>query len=221
MAIAHTIPVAIHGRYLVESPTHGMPVGALVGCHGYAESADVQLERLRGIPDRWLLVSIQGLHRFYRAKTGEVVANWMTRQDRELAIADNVAYVSAVVDEVLQGLKVDLPVVYAGFSQGVAMAFRAACASRRRVMGVVAVGGDVPPELSAEALGRLPAALVARGTRDATYTLEQWHADEARLRAAGVRLRTLSFDGGHEWQDEVSREAAALLRSTPLEFPAQ
>jgi len=145
----------------------------------------------------------------------------MTRQDRESAIADNVAYVSAVVDEVLKGLKVDVPLLYAGFSQGVAMAFRAACASHRRVMGVVAVGGDVPPELSAEDLGRLPAALVARGARDAAYTLEQWHADEARLRAAGVRLRTLSFDGSHEWNDEVSREAAALLRSIPSEFRAR
>ena len=48
--------------------------------------------------DRWRLVSIQGLHRFYQRRADEVVASWMTRQDRELAIADNLAYVAAVID---------------------------------------------------------------------------------------------------------------------------
>ena len=214
MAIARTIPVAVHGRYLVESPTHGMPAGVLLGCHGYAESADVQMERLRGMPHAaaWLLASIQGLHRFYRGRTTDVVASWMTRQDRELAIADNVAYVAAVVDEILRELNVDLPVLFAGFSQGVSTAFRAGCSSRRRVAGVVAVGGDVPPELSVEALGRLPAVLLARGERDEIYTADKWHADQTRLRAAGVVLRAVSYDGGHDWHDQVNREAAALLR---------
>jgi hypothetical protein len=74
----------------------------LVGFHGYAESADVQLDRLRAIPgtERWLLVSIQGLHRFYQPRTNDVVASWMTRQDRELATVDNLAYVTAVLDAV-------------------------------------------------------------------------------------------------------------------------
>jgi predicted esterase len=213
MAIARNIPVSIHGRYLVESPTHSMPAGVLVGCHGYAESAEVQMQRLQTIPNagRWLLVSIQGLHRFYRGRTGEVVASWMTRQDREFSIADNVGYVTAVIDEMAQELKVELPILYAGFSQGVAMAFRAACLSQRRVAGIVAVGGEVPPELSAEALGRLPETLIARGTGDTWYTEEQWHADQVRLRAAGVDLRACGFEGGHEWHDDVNREAGALL----------
>ena len=64
-----------------------------MGFHGYAEGADIQLERLQAIPGsgRWLLVSIQGLHRFYQSRTRDVVASWMTRQDRELAMADNLA----------------------------------------------------------------------------------------------------------------------------------
>lgn len=69
-----TISIVSHGRYLVcvpasaasnraPHPAPGAPV--LVGFHGYAESAEVQLARLRDIPgaDRWLLVSIQGPHR--------------------------------------------------------------------------------------------------------------------------------------------------------------
>ena len=54
---------------------------------------------MRAIPGaaRWRLVAIQGLHRFYQRRDNQVVASWMTRQDRELAIADNLAYVAGVM----------------------------------------------------------------------------------------------------------------------------
>ena len=55
------------------------------------------MELLRGVPvdASWTRVAIQGLHRFYRGRSRTTVASWMTRQDRELLIADNVAYVDA------------------------------------------------------------------------------------------------------------------------------
>src|SRR5438309_290549 len=56
--IERTIAATIHGRYLVETPSGGAPVGTLVGCHGYAEPAEAQLERMRalvcrGSRDEW------------------------------------------------------------------------------------------------------------------------------------------------------------------------
>ena len=214
MSTAHTIAVSIHGRYLTATPSVGKPAGLLVGCHGYGENADIQLERLRSIPgaERWLLVSIQGLHRFYRSRSEDVVASWMTRQDRELAIADNVTYVTAVVDAASRDAGAGSSLVFAGFSQGVAMAFRAACWLPWPVAGILAVGGDVPPELTREALARLPVAMLARGERDEWYTDAKWTADQTRLREAGVDVRAIGFEGGHEWHDEVNREAGALLQ---------
>ena len=184
----------------------------LVGFHGYAEGAGAQLTRLREIPgsDRWTLVAIQGLHRFYQRRTNEVIASWMTRQDRELAIADNLAYVGRVVDAVFEGTP---PLVFAGFSQGVAMAFRAACATDRRVDAVVAVGGDVPPEIDATSLARVHSALVCRGERDEWYTDEKFQHDVARLRGVGVSAQAVTFDGGHEWSAPVLEAASAFLRS--------
>ena len=83
--IERRIATPTHGRYLVVPPATLGPAPVLVGFHGYAEGAEAQLERLRAIPgaDRWRLVSIQGLHRFYQRRTNEVVAGWMTRQGRE------------------------------------------------------------------------------------------------------------------------------------------
>src|SRR5580704_1548028 len=122
------IATGTHGRYLIEPPASAGPAAVLVGFHGYSEGAEAQLERMRRIPgaDRWLLVSIQALHRFYQRRTNDVVASWMTRQDRELAIADNLAYVNAVIDAVDREYPGARPLVLAGFSQGVSMTFRAA-----------------------------------------------------------------------------------------------
>lgn len=213
MAHAQTIAVTTHGRYLVEPASEGNPRGLIVGCHGYGEPADLQLERLKSIhgSERWTLVSVQGLHRFYRGRTNDVVASWMTRQDRELAIDDNLAYVAAVVTSVAHEAPVPPQIVFAGFSQGVAMAFRSACSSPLPVAAVVAVGGDIPPELSNEQLARLPTVLLAHGTRDEWYTPAKWEADQGRLRAAGVEVLAVGFEGGHEWHAEVNRAAAALL----------
>ena len=210
--IERTIRTATHGRYLLDPPADPA-AGTLVGFHGYAEGADAQLARMRAIPgaERWLLVSIQGLHRFYQRRADEVVASWMTRQDRELAIADNVAYVAEVVESVMHEWPGSRPLVFSGFSQGVAMTFRAAAGSRRTVNGVISVCGDVPPELGIAALGRLARVLICRGARDEWYTTSKFDTDIGRLRAAGAAVTPLTFDGGHEWSDPVIRAAQTFL----------
>lgn len=211
--IERRIAVNTHGRYLVVPPADDVPAGLLVGFHGYAEGAESQLERLRAIPgsNRWGLVAIQGLHRFYQRRTNEVIASWMTRQDRDLAIADNLAYVEGVLDAVSRESS-HTRLVFAGFSQGVAMAFRAACATTRPVDGVIAVGGDVPPEIDPASLGHVRTALVCRGTRDEWYTDEKFQQDVARISRAGAAVHPVAFDGGHEWSAAVLEAASAFLR---------
>ena len=210
MVIDRAIAVETHGRYLVEVPAGGGPWPLLVGFHGYAEAAEDQLVRLRSSANAggWLVVAVQGLHRFYRGRREDVVASWMTRQDRELAIADNLAYVAAVIDAVSREWTADGRVVFAGFSQGVAMAFRAAA---HRGTAVMAFGGDVPPELGPAALARIPAAFIGRGTRDDWYGRDKHESDLRRLRAAGTDVEAHAFDAGHEWTAEVSRTAADFL----------
>jgi len=211
--IARTIRASTHGRYLVERPLSPGAAPLLVGFHGYAETAAAQLERMRAIggSQEWLLVSIQALHPFYRGRSQDVVFGWMTKEDREQAIADNVAYANAVVEAIAGEHALSGRLVFAGFSQGVAMAFRAAVVSPRPVSGVVVCGGDVPPELEAAALARIPSVLIGRGLRDDWYTPEKAAADLQRLRAARVEATPVEFDGGHEWPAPFIDAAATFL----------
>ena len=209
----HTVAATTHGRYWVRSPV-GTPAGLLVGCHGYGQQAESFASDLEAIPgtDRWLLASVQGLHRFY-TRAGEVVASWMTSQDRELMIADNTTYMRAVVARVRADhaavLPPAAPLVLLGFSQGVAMAFRAA-ADHGRCAGVIALGGDVPPDVRA-AVPALPAVLIGRGHAEEWYTAERLASDVAWLRTIGADLTVCEYEGGHEWTGAFREAAGAFL----------
>ena len=156
----HTIPAQTHGRYLVRD---GPRERLLLGFHGYAQNAEIHMADLEQIPgiDAWTVVAVQALNRFYLGRSTDTAGCWMTRQDRELAIADNINYVRAVV----AALPPAETIVVEGFSQGAAMAWRAA-AHLDRVAGVIILGGDVPPDVD----GPLPPVLIGRGEDDEWYT---------------------------------------------------
>lgn len=215
-----SIPARVHGTYLVAPPTDGAdPTAALVGFHGYGERAEHHLAELAKIPgaERWLLVAVQALHPFYK-RSGEVVASWMTSFDRDHAIADNVAYALAVIDELARHHPSLQSLALIGFSQGVAMAYRAAAALGERsdgaplpVRALVALAGDVPPEVETGGLERLPPVLLAAGRKDDWFGPQELDRDAARLRAGGARVETLLFAGGHEWTGEVFARAGEFL----------
>jgi len=195
-----TIAATVHGRYLVRD---GPPERLIAGFHGYAEDAERHMKdllRIDGI-DQWTVVAVQALHPFYAGRTEKVVASWMTRLDRDLAIADNIAYVRSVLAEFPRARTI----VFAGFSQGVAMAYRAA-SRLEKAAGVIALGGDVPPEVAAP----LPPVLVARGKRDDWYSEEKFEKDLKFLRGI-TEVTTCVFEGGHEWSDEFRAAASRFL----------
>ena len=200
-----------HGRILLRETSD--PRGLLVGFHGYSESAETQMARLESIPGsgRWTLVAVQALHRFYRGRSQEIGASWMTRQDRDDAIEDNIEYVDRVIGAI-SGVKE--PLVCAGFSQGGAMAFRAAVRGKTRGAGVISVGADVPPELLADPSRPLPKLiLLMRGREDDWYTEAKLRTDVTELTKRGCPPHVLTYAGGHDWTPEVSTAAGALLEA--------
>jgi predicted esterase len=216
MSQIHTIATTTHGRYLLDEGTGDPPVGMLVGFHGQSEDAAIEMEALQRIRGErpWLLLSVQGLHRYYNRR-GEVVAAWMTRQDRELAIADNIAYVRLVVATVLAALPVAPPLlVYSGFSQGTAMAYRAAAFGGRPADGLIILAGDVPPDVLPRA-ATLPPVLLGRGSQEPWYTEEKAAIDRAHLASAGVACVEHVFDAGHVRHPSFSDRAGQFLDSLP------
>lgn len=203
-----SIATTTHGRVLVREAVE--PAAAVVGFHGYMENAEIQMERLARLPgsERWTLISVQGLHRFYKGRGQEVIAGWMTRQDRDDMIADNIEYADRVVEAAAPS---GIPLFTAGFSQGVAMAFRAGVRGRRRANGIIAVGGDIPPELLTDTSVEFPAVLLAKGETDEWYTTEKMTADVTALGARGIHPLVFLHPGGHDWTADVADTAARFV----------
>ncbi len=178
------------------------------------------LEEMRRIPgaERWRLISVQALHRFYTRNDQAVVASWTTRQDRELAIADNIEYVNRAVATVVAersnseptNPNSELRVVFLGFSQGASMAARAALRGSHRAAGLVMLGGDIPPDVRELANATWPPVLIGCGTQDTWYA-KHLDSDLEFLRGRGVRHELVRFDGGHEFTDEFRRRVGSWL----------
>jgi predicted esterase len=203
--ITETLETSIHGRYLHEARGSDR---LLVGFHGYGELAEAsfhQMERIPGI-ERWSVAAIQALHPFY-TRTGDVVASWMTSLDRTHAIADNLNWVR----NVLAALPEPRLLVFAGFSQGAAMAARAA-ADTASPAGLILLGGDIPPEIKSDPEVVLPPVLLGRGTQDTWYTETKFKEDLKYLERS-TRVVSSVFAGGHEWSEEFRRAAGEFLHT--------
>ena len=213
------VPATVHGRVFIEpDEPAAVSAGALVGFHGYAQTGNDMMEQLRSIPgaDGWTRVSIQALNRFYIRGDAQVVSCWMTREDRDVAIADNIAYVDSAIAGVTEHSAAGTehaPLVLLGFSQGTAMAYRAALMGAQPAAGIIALAGDIPPELKAEGAGRhpWPKVLIAVGDKEQWYTGAKLDDDLAFLAARGIDHSVVRFAGGHEWTDEFRNAASQFL----------
>jgi predicted esterase len=108
--------------------------------------------------------------------------------------------------------QVQPPLVFAGFSQGGAMAYRAA--AHHEADALIVLAADVPPDVASALPVRLPPVLIGRGLRDHAYLEAKEAADVAVLDKLGVPVQVCNFDGGHEWSDAFRAAAGVVLAGT-------
>lgn len=218
-----SIPASTHGRVLMRPGLISekrdpilFPAVTLVGFHGYAQSAEDMMDVLERLPGsgHCTLVSVQALSRFYTRGDQKIVASWMTRQDREQTIADNIAYIDRALGGNETGTlfrEMSPGLIFVGFSQGVAMAYRAALLGSHPAAGIIAIGGDLPPDVKNVPADRWPKVFIAVGAKDQWYTADKVSADEAFLKTQGVAHEIHRSDAGHEVTDSMLAAAAAFI----------
>ncbi|MBX3178044.1 MAG: alpha/beta fold hydrolase [Candidatus Hydrogenedentes bacterium] len=202
--------------YVTQAPDRGVGPNTtpLVVLHGWGQSAPSFMRRFRGLAGSdVLVVAMQGPHQIYLDRdTRKVGFSWLTAFDRRRGVADFVNTLDTVMARVRADFGVNAPPYVLGFSQGVSMAYRYAILSDMEVAGVIACGGDLPPDVADAMPGarRFPVLLV-HGRDDAI--VPESKCDEAESALAGLSWphERFSFSGDHEVPSEVVERIAEWI----------
>jgi len=227
MMTEHHLAVTRTARYFAIGGSDGAGDDAnglrelWIVCHGYGQLAAKFLEPFVPLAAPWRrIVAPEGLSRFYldRSRVGVntqagVGATWMTREDREHEIADQIAYLDALLDRLLPvSSPSHVRLCVLGFSQGVATVTRWLVRGRRARPGMLVLwAGSVPADVDLADLGGLLAGAPVVFAIGASDELASWAAADVevgRFTTAGIHARLVTFNGGHRLDTTTLGEIA-------------
>lgn len=205
--VIHRMPVTFSSYHAVLEPLgeFDAPPALLITTHGYGQSCRGFIKNFEALREKnVLIVAPQGINQFYW-KNGRPGFSWMTSHMREYTIQDNIAYMGELVESLSDRYPYDPDRIFMlGFSQGVAMAFRTAAAGHVEPRGVIACGGDLPPDVH-DMLFRLDPfdALIVHGTEDEVVKTEKGEECLRILQEFEFPVESHFFKGGHDIPDDV------------------
>lgn len=214
------ITVSATAYFAIQPPESGLGprTQTLVALHGWGQNGPAFLRKFSALrASNVLVIAPQAPYQFYLdMESRKVGFGWLTSFDRRRGIADGIGLVDGVISAVEQqyGIEISRPFVL-GFSQGVSLAFRYGIYGARRVSGVIACGGDLPPdvELKLPECVPFPVKLV-HGTQDVVVPPGKSEAAERALRAHDFPLSADYFEGGHEVPEDVVLGLPAWMNQT-------
>lgn len=189
--------------------------------HGYGQLAGDFAREFAVIEDpKRLVVVPEALSRFYipadsgfHGPDAKIGATWMTREDRDLEIADYIAYLDSLYDEIMREIG-DRPVrvTVLGFSQGGATANRWVTRGKvrtdRLLMWGCLLATDSDLQEAAEFFKKVALTLIY-GTRDQFASTKMISEYEKLLVEKSVPFQVKSFEGGHRMDRETLRKLTA------------
>lgn len=190
-------------RYSVSHEPHGNEKELWLVFHGYGQLAEFFIRKFLPFDseDR-LIVAPEGTNYAYLKEfQGRVGANWMTKHERETAIANNHRFLDLLMVEILEKFHFPPKIHVLGFSQGAATCTRWACQWSGQIDSLVLWAGGFASDLSLD-LGREKFAhtrvLLVFGEQDELIREDQVKQQEDLVKGLGKPLITLKFEGGHE-----------------------
>lgn len=168
--------------------------------HGYGMQAASFLEKFEAINAAGrLIVAPEGMSRFYRKGfSGDVVASWMTSDDRETEIEDYISYLNLLHKRLLSeiGHGVTPKITVLGFSQGASTASR--WINNRNIAAdrFVIWCGEMAPDVTLS-FPEIPVVYIS-ASDDVFISSEKSDLHAKEMEKAGVNLVRYSFQGGHD-----------------------
>lgn len=188
-------------------------------CHGYGQLASDFIKEFECIAQpRRVIVAPEALSRYYISTEGkfhgpdsQIGATWMTREDREVEIADYVRYLDDLYAEIMKSVG-ESRVTVVGFSQGGATAnrwlTRGSSRADRLVMWGALLATDSDLNHAATFFRSVELTLVY-GTRDQFADEGMIAKYRSVLDSHSIQYKVVTFDGGHRMDRETLRTIAS------------
>lgn len=195
----HRIIVQKTARYFTSADPGDSIDHVVFVCHGYMQLANDFLEEFEEVfKPQTLFVAPEGLHRFYRKiSSNEVVASWMTREDREDDIRDYVAFLDAVYAEVMQKIKPGAKISVLGFSQGGATASRWISSGKVKADELILFCSFLPPDMPATGIPAATKLTVVTASNDTFISPEKEQEQLEKMKLLKPDLKHTRFEGEH------------------------
>jgi predicted esterase len=168
--------------------------------HGFRQSAKSFLAEFEPLANNTtFFIAPEALNRFYADKQGtEVVATWMTREDRLNEIKDYIHYLDSLYASFELG-KFKCNITALGFSQGATTVSRWLDATSNKVDRAIIYAGEVAPEilpLRENSGFKKTQNYFIWGTHDKFITPER--LDLMKTAYQSLNFTQISFEGKHE-----------------------
>jgi len=179
--------------------------------HGYGQLAEFFIRKFGELDSaERLFVAPEGTNYTYlKGFEGRIGANWMTRHERETAIANNHRFLDQLMEHLLRDFSAVPRVHVLGFSQGGATATRWASRWSGRVETLVLWAGgfaqDMALDVAREKFSQTKLISVL-GNQDELITRESIEIQEEMIEKLDLSVEKLNFEGGHELESKLLKE---------------
>lgn len=197
----------------------GGPKNIWIALHGYRELGPYFSRKFQNLAQGNNAVIIpEGLNRFYiEGYSGKVGANWMTKEDRAVDIADNINYLNKVYETYVEPhLHEYTQVNVLAFSQGSATASRWLCSTHFKVHNLVFWGGSVAPDINHEKLNskfNTSNFWIFAGDNDQFISEERWQQETQFLAENNYQYNLVPYKGEHKIYPELFHQHLPFLNA--------
>lgn len=173
----------------------------IIVLHGYGQLAEFFIRKFNGIPEDYLIVAPEGMHRFYlNGTSGRVGASWMTKEDRESDIADNLNWLTQLFAELTEQKSFEKTILL-GFSQGGATATRWYFSQKVEFNQLILWASIFPPDLEKPEIKSNSNNYFVIGSNDEYYDAEAQITEIELYQKIG--FKTLQFEGRHDVEIKI------------------
>ena len=173
----------------------------LIVMHGYGQLAEYFIRKFSESSKTHFVLAPEGPHRFYKqGYSGRVGASWMTKEAREIDIADNISWLNALLKDLKSKYTFE-QIKIIGFSQGGATAARWYYANPNAFDRLILWSSVFPPDIEKETITKGSNNVYLVGTKD-EFIDENLQKKEV-LFYQNIGFTTHVYEGNHDIDAKV------------------